>query len=259
MKFYYLVFLICATIYPFAGMKSNVLYMNEEQQSHKLKSCFGNKCLKKKNMRDKVPSDIKLIYLEDFCSDFSNWKVEFHYPDSSAIKVVDCKLDVNSKGGATVWFKPKLSGNIMIMYNVVVLDEGGPYDRVSDMNAFWMATDPANDNEIVRDGNFSSYDDLKLYYAGVGGHNNTFTRFRKYKGNGQKPVLKEYTDKAYLLTGNTVYQIKIIVQNGLIRYFLNEQLFWELYDDSPYSEGFFGFRTFRSHQQFSNFKVFMLL
>jgi len=198
----------------------------------------------------------KIIYNEKFNSDFSNWKVEFEKPDSSSIQIVDGKLDVSASRGATVWFKPKLKGNIMIIYDVTVVDKCGKNDRVSDMNAFWMASDPANTNEIIRDGKFSSYDNLNLYYAGVGGHNNKFTRFRKYNSDGNKPVLQEYTDAAHLLKGNTEYQVKIIVHNGLIRYFIDDELYWELKDEKPYTEGFFGFRTTMSHQQFDNFMVF---
>ena len=198
----------------------------------------------------------KIIYTEKFNSDLSNWKVEFEKLDSSLIQLIDGKLDVSAARGASVWFKPKLKGNIMIIYDVTVLDKGGKNDRVSDMNAFWMATDPANEKEIIRDGKFSSYDNLNLYYAGVGGHNNKFTRFRKYSSDGNKPVLQEYSDAAHLLKGNTEYQVKIIVHNGLIRYFIDDELYWELKDETPLSEGFFGFRTTMSHQQFDNFMVF---
>lgn len=198
----------------------------------------------------------KIIYNEKFNSDFSNWKVEFEKPDSSSIQIVEGKLDISTCRGATVWFKPKLKGNIMIIYDVIVVEKGGKNDRVSDMNAFWMASDPANTNEIIRDGKFSTYDNLNLYYAGVGGHNNKFTRFRKYSSDGDKPVLQEYSDAAHLLKGNTEYQVKIIVHNGLIRYFIDDELFWELKDEKAFTEGFFGFRTTMSHQQFDNFVVF---
>lgn len=199
----------------------------------------------------------KIIYTENFKNNFSNWKVEFEVPEKSEMKIVDGKLDVSSSKGATVWFKNRLSGNIMIIYDVTVVDAGGLNDRVSDMNTFWMATDPVQPKKIIeRDGKFSSYDNLSLYYAGVGGHNNKFTRFRKYHSDGNKPVLQEYSDAAHLLTGNKEYQVKIIVQNGLIRYFIDDELYWELKDESPYTEGYFGFRTTISHQQFDNFMVF---
>jgi hypothetical protein len=199
----------------------------------------------------------KLIYFDNFDKDWSNWNIEFEKPETSSLKIIDGKLDVSTSIGATIWFKTQLSGNIMITYDVKVVDEGGAFDRVSDLNAFWMATDPSS-NSIQRDGKFASYDNLNLYYAGVGGHYNTFTRFRKYKGIDDKSILKEYSDKEHLLVGNTLYAVKIIVNNGHIHYFLNGELYWDFQDDKPYKEGFFGFRTSKSHQQFDNFKIFKI-
>jgi len=198
----------------------------------------------------------KLLYSDNFNKDLSNWKTEFEVPESSSIKLIDSKLDLVSSKGATVWFKTKLSGNLMITYDETLIDAGGANDRVSDMNVFWMATDPAKPGEMInRDGKFSSYDNLNLYYAGVGGHYNKFTRFRKYNSDGNKPVLKEYSDAAHLLVDNKKYSIKIIINNGLIQYYLNNELYWELKDETPYTEGYFGFRTTISHQQYENFKV----
>ena len=201
----------------------------------------------------------KLMYSDNFQNGTSNWMAEFEKPETSTLKIIDGKLDVSSSVGATVWFKTKLSGNIMITYDETLIDAGGINDRVSDMNVFWMATDPAKPNGMIkRDGKFSSYDNLNLYYAGVGGHYNKFTRFRKYNSDGNKPVLKEYSDAAHLLVGNKKYSIIIIVYNGLIQYYLNNELYWELKDETPYTEGYFGFRTTISHQQFENFKVFRI-
>jgi len=198
----------------------------------------------------------KVIYTDNFNTDLSNWNVEFEKPETSSLKIIDGKLDISTSIGATIWFKTKLSGNIVITYDVTVIDEGGAYDRVSDLNAFWMATDSLSPNSMKRDGKFGSYDNLNLYYAGVGGHYNTFTRFRKYNGIEDKSILKEYSDKEHLLIGNTSYLVKIIVNNGRIQYFLNGELYWDFQDEKPYKEGFFGFRTSKSHQQFDNFKIF---
>ena len=205
------------------------------------------------------PKTNKLLYSDNFKNGTNNWIAEFEKPETSSLKIVEGNLDVSSSAGATVWFKTKLSGNIMITYDETVIDAGGINDRVSDMNVFWLATDPANPTGMIkRDGKFSSYDNLNLYYAGVGGHYNKFTRFRKYNSNGDKPVLKEYSDAAHLLVGNKKYSIKIIVNNGLIQYYLNDELFWEMKDETPYKEGYFGFRTTISHQQFENFNVYQL-
>jgi len=226
--------------------------------------CSGSLfCQTDKNVPVKMPyvcsiKNEKLIYSETFSKDFSNWRAEFELPDSSNISLKDGKQDVLAARGATIWFKPKLSGNIMILYDVYIPYSGAKFERVSDMNVFWMASDPSTSGEVVRDGKFLSYDNLNLYYAGIGGHNNKFTRFRKYQSNGQKPVLQEYSDKQHLLAGNTEYQVKIVVHNGLVRYFLNDKLFWELIDEAPYTTGYVGFRTTNSHQQYDNFRVYSI-
>lgn len=200
----------------------------------------------------------KIIFSDDFKKDKSLWVSEFEIPATSSMKISDRKLDVIATGGGTVWYKNKLQGNIMITYNATVVDAGGKNDRVSDMNAFWMATNPSSENIFNQSGKFESYDNLQLYYAGIGGHNNETTRFRKYTGKGQKEILKEYTDKSHLLEGNKKYAIKIMVNNGLVQYFVNDILFWEYKDASPYKEGYFGFRTYISHQIYEDFKVYQL-
>ena len=212
----------------------------------------------RKGATTKPAHKAKLMFSEDFSKSHDNWVVEFEEPATSTLRIWEEKLDVSTSAGATIWFKEKLSGNIMITYNVCVSDSGGQNDRVSDMNAFWMATNPTGEVLLRQDGKFASYDRLNLYYAGVGGHDNTRTRFRKYKSNKEKPVLKEYTDKAHLLEGNRDYCVKIIVNKGIVQYFLDDVLYWELTDESPYTEGYFGFRTTRSHQLFDNFKVFRI-
>lgn len=208
----------------------------------------------------KKPEQKTLLYSEDFNDHHCNWRSEFEIPDQSSMRLVDGKLDVIAAKGATIWYKNLLKGNISIEYEIWVVDSGGTYDRISDMNAFWMASDPASpDSLLYRDGKFSSYDNLQLYYAGVGGHANTFTRFRKYHGNGTKPVMKVYTDDNHLLTGNTFYQVRITIINGIVCYFLNNRLYWKYEDKHPYTQGYFGFRTTMSHQKIDNFRVYQII
>lgn len=201
---------------------------------------------------------LEVIFTDDFKNDNELWISEFEQPATSSMKISKGKLDVNATAGGTVWYKNKLQGNIMITYNATVIDAGGKNDRVSDMNTFWMATNPSSENINNQTGKFESYDNLHLYYAGIGGHDNETTRFRKYTGKGQKSILKEYTDKEHLLVGNQKYAIKIIVNIGLVQYFVNDKLFWEYKDASPYTEGYFGFRTYISHQIYEDFKVYHL-
>ncbi|MCX6136625.1 MAG: DUF6250 domain-containing protein [Ignavibacteriales bacterium] len=200
----------------------------------------------------------QLLFSDDFQQKNNNWVAECEEPSTSAVLVRDGKLDISVSAGATVWFTKKLSGNIMITYDAVVKDEGGIYDRVSDLNAFWMATDAKKDSLRVRFGKFSAYDNLNLYYAGIGGHDNTTTRFRKYSSSGENPVLKEYLDKEHLLKGNMHYSVMIVVCDGRTQFFLNGELFFDYADTQLYREGYFGFRTTKSHQLMDNFKVYQL-
>jgi len=201
---------------------------------------------------------VKVIFADDFKKDKGLWVSEFEQAATSSMKISQGKLDVSATAGGTVWYKNKLQGNIMITYNATVIDAGGKNDRVSDMNTFWMASNPSSEKINNQSGKFESYDNLHLYYAGIGGHDNETTRFRKYTGHGQKAILKEYTDKEHLLVGNQKYAIKIIVNNGLVQYYVNDNLFWEYKDASPYEDGYFGFRTYISHQIYEDFKVYQL-
>ena len=69
------------------------------------------------------------------------------------------------------------------------MDEGNEGDRLSDMNVFWMASDPeAKDiwaRADWRSGIFLRCYTLQMYYLGYGGNSNTTTRFRRYTGDGR--------------------------------------------------------------------------
>ena len=197
-----------------------------------------------------------LLYEETFESEsLDNWKSELQKPDASVVEVEDGKLNIDVGGGATIWFKTKLKGDILIEYDVTVIKKGGPNDRVSDLNQFWMATDPANANLFTRGGKFTEYDNLRLYYVGMGGNNNSTTRFRRYPGGGERPLLAEYTDPEFLLQPNTDYHIEIICFKGLTQFIVNGEVYFNFRDPDPLVEGNFGFRTVRNHETIDNFKV----
>jgi rhamnogalacturonan endolyase len=198
----------------------------------------------------------EMLFSDNFENNFDNWFSELEIPEKSKVSILNHQLDLEAKRGATLWFKEKLSGNYMITYDEWIVDQGGENDRVSDMNVFWMATDPEG-GFFHKDGKFPSYDLLHLYYAGIGGNENKTTRFRKYTGVlGDKAVIKEYTDSSHLIKGNKLYQIKIVVKDGRSQLYVNNELYFDYTDSNSYTEGYFGFRTTRSHQRFDNFKVY---
>ncbi|ANW95420.1 hypothetical protein AXE80_03610 [Wenyingzhuangia fucanilytica] len=204
-----------------------------------------------------------LIFEENFDNNLDQWQVE--QMPKGTVEVNKSKLEIDDVSGCTVWLKEKFSGSIMIEYDVFMIQDGGPNDRVSDLNCFWMATDPEHPNNLFansekRGGKFSNYDSLQLYYMGVGGNDNGTTRFRRYVGNGERPLLPEHDlrDAKYMLEPNKTYHIKIIAHNSIIQYFRGHQLLAELNDANPYTSGYFGFRTVKNHMTVDNFKVYKL-
>ena len=218
---------------------------------------------KKEIINDTLQAKASLIFEENFKNGLDNWKVE-QIP-GGIVTNTDEKLEITDVAGCTIWYKKQLEGPIMIQYDAYVIDQGGPQDRVSDLNCFWMAKDPENPENLFansksRGGKFSNYDGLRLYYMGVGGHDNTKTRFRRYVGNGDRPLLPEHdlSESKYLISANKVIKIKIIAYNGIIQYFRDGECFMDFYDPNPYTSGYFGFRTVNNHMTIDNFQVFKL-
>lgn len=197
-----------------------------------------------------------LLYADDF-RDMHQWVAEVAEKARSHVEAKDGKLTIDAAGGATVWFKPKLSGNILISYRRKVVMAGGRNDRLSDFNHFWMASDPANASLFTRGGVFSEYDGLNLYYVGMGGNTNTTTRFRKYSG-GERTLLGELNDAAHLLLPNREYKVQIAVYQGCTRMLVDGQVYFTYRDPAPLSEGHFGFRTTQSRHEIDQFEVHQL-
>jgi rhamnogalacturonan endolyase len=200
----------------------------------------------------------KLLVREDFDGNLSGWVPETPPEPRSRIGIVRGKLVIDVAKGATVWLKKPLSGNILITYTQEVVMDHGPNDRLSDLNQFWMATDPRRSNLFTRTGVFSQYDSLRMYYVGFGGNHNTTTRFRKYHGNGQRQILKEYTDAAHLLKPNHPYRIAITVFRGRTEFFVDGEKWFSYQDPHPLLRGYFGFRTTEARQRIDAFRVYRL-
>lgn len=87
-----------------------------------------------------------LIFEENFDNNLDQWQVE--QMPKGTVEVNKSKLEIDDVSGCTVWLKEKFSGSIMIEYDVFMIQDGGPNDRVSDLNCFWMATDPEHPNNL---------------------------------------------------------------------------------------------------------------
>lgn len=205
--------------------------------------------------------DKRLIYKDDFEQNLDKWKIE--QMPGGTVQIRDGVLEIDDAAGCTVWFKHKLASPVSIEYDVQVVGEGGANDRVSDLNCFWMAQDPENPDDIFagsekRGGSFANYNSLKLYYVGYAANDNTTTRFRRYSGDGNKPLLPEHDLDIYRMTGGQKLRIKIVSSGEVNQYWVDGQKIFDYKDQEPYTQGYFGFRTVKNRLRIDNFRVYKI-
>jgi hypothetical protein len=198
----------------------------------------------------------------------SFWVTEAEQPPRISFLPKDSCLDIVAPKGLTLWYKQPFEGDVTFRYEVCAVAAGDSLDRCSDLNCFWMATDPQRPDNIFaradfRGGVFAKTYSMSLYYMGFGGNSNTTTRFRKYDGNYENfsvfrkrpPILKEYTDSAHLIKPNHWYSVEIIARKGVVEYWLDDRQLVNLKDVNPLTRGWFGFRTTQNHLRIRNFSV----
>jgi hypothetical protein len=179
-----------------------------------------------------------------------NWRVE---AESPAARVTAAKgvIDIDTPKGLSLWYLPRLSAPVAIEFEVMAVSEGGPNDQVSDVNAFWMASDAGESVlEHRRSGAFADYDALSTYYVGIGGNRNTTTRFRRYVGRaGDRPLLPghDLRDAADLLVPNRWVRVRLIADGHRIAVERDGRTLFSLDDPEPYTRGHFALRTTQSH------------
>jgi hypothetical protein len=218
-------------------------------------------------LQDRKPSESyrlgPLLHRDDFSGpELPNWQAETE--QGGAVSARNGKLTIEVPAGATVWFRPRLSGPLAIEYDATLIQRGGPYDRVSDLNGFWMAQDPARPDRLLetrRSGAFADYDTLRTYYVGVGGNGNTTTRFRRYIGvRGNRPLRLEHDLRApeFLLRPNVRQRIRLVACGPTVQFWRDGRCLFDWKDSEPYTNGWFGLRTVASHIEVERFRVYQL-
>jgi len=205
----------------------------------------------------------RLIHKDDFRQGLGQWLVEAERP--GLVSASGGVLDIDVPAGVTLWFRPELTGPVAIEYEVTAVSEGGPNDEVSDINAFWMASDPRAPSSNVldhpRSGAFADYDRLRTYYAGIGGNRNTTSRFRRYVGrDAERPLLPEHDLSAAeaMIVPNLPYRIRLVADGSRIELLRDGEPMFRLTDPDPYTQGHFGLRTTKSHLRVRDFQVWAL-
>lgn len=178
-------------------------------------------------------------------SESADYRVAFHGDT--------CEL--TAPQGLTLWRKERMQQGQYVEYDVMVTD-----DRLSDMNLFWMASDPQARDVFARmaerRGVFKNCYALQMYYLGYGGNYNTTTRFRRYEGGGVvPPVWHEYTDSAHLLRSGHWYHWRVeTTAEGRTRITVDGECLVDYLDPSPIQSGWFGFRTTLSRVFITHFR-----
>ncbi|WP_426041018.1 DUF6250 domain-containing protein [Brevundimonas sp. TWP2-3-4b1] len=177
-----------------------------------------------------------LLHSDDFRAGLSQWAVELER--GGRVEAEDGTLDIDVPAGATIWFRTELRGPVMIEYQAELVDRGGPHDRVSDLNAFWMASDPhrPDGRPYARSGALVDYDTLLTYYVGQGGNGNTTTRMRRYLGEaGNRFLLPEHdrSDLASLLQPSQIQTLRFIAAGSIVQYWRDGILIFEMDDTLP--------------------------
>lgn len=188
------------------------------------------------------------------------WRVETEQP--ARVSFAGGVVDIDTPAGLSLWYARPLEGPVAIEFEAMAVSEGGLNDEVSDLNAFWMATDPAVADGSVfakrRSGAFAQYDDLQTYYVGVGGNRNTTTRFRRYIGRpGERPLLPEHDLKgaANMLVPNRWTRIRLIADGRRVAVERDGQRIFALDDAEPYTRGWFALRTTKSHLRVRGLRI----
>ena len=207
-----------------------------------------------------APAAGPLLHSDDFTRGLAQWTAELEKPGK--ILARDGVLEIDAPGGCTLWFRPELSGPVLIRYEATPIQAGGPNDRVSDMNAFWMATDARSPLDLFatkRSGAFADYNQLRAYYVGQGGNTDTTTRFRRYIGDPQlRPLLPEHDlqSRDTLLQPNVRRRVELVADGSRIQYYCDGRLLFDFRDPQPYTRGRFAFRTVDSHFEIRRFRVY---
>ncbi|PSW60558.1 Tat pathway signal sequence domain protein [Photobacterium kishitanii] len=203
-----------------------------------------------------------LIYSDSFDNQLSQWVIE--KIDTSVVDIKQGEMDINDDGGTTVWFKHSIAAPSVIEFEGKVVVAGGKNDRGTDLNFFWMAQEPGSTDFFAkskwRGGDMRKYDPMQLYYIGYGANDNSTTRFRRYPGDGTRPLLPQYDviDQVFMNVPNTHTKIQIVSLNEGTYVYANGKKLYFIDGEKEFNKGYFGFRTWKSHVAIDNFKVYSL-
>jgi Domain of unknown function (DUF6250) len=187
----------------------------------------------------------------------AQWHIEAE--QGARIDIRGGVLDIDVPGGTTLWLKRELHAPVAIEYEVMAVSEGGANDRVSDVNAFWMATNKDGSSPLGhRNGTFEQYNNLLTYYVGIGGNSNSTTRMRRYIGERDERPLRPEHDLSgadTLLTANRWQKVRLVADGQGAEVWQDGKRLFRIDDAQPYTHGWFAIRTVKSHLRIRNLTI----
>ena len=96
---------------------------------------------------------------------------------------------------------------------------------------------------------------LPLYWMDFGGTNNVTTRLRRSPG---RRLLRQFVDRARLLQRDTSYDITLVQNHNWVEYWVNDRPWIQLYDPSPLTEGYIGFRAYCADLKIEGLQVWQI-
>jgi hypothetical protein len=221
------------------------------------------------------PRQLQRVAADDFSAGLARWRLEAEDP-RAVVTARGGVLDIATPAGLSLWWREPLAGDYAIRFTALALpapDSAGPHaGRLSDLNMFWNAEEPAGGPPTPRPGAFASYDGLATYYVGFGANANTTTRLRLYDGQTRR-ILAGFADTplreageqpmtpATRLTAGQARHIEIVSRRPTpadpvhLRWQVDGQLLFTRADTEPRLQGAFALRTTASRLQVRDFEI----
>jgi hypothetical protein len=166
------------------------------------------------------------------------------------------QIDIDSAKGITLWYSRALHGPTMISFDAMAVRDGGANDQVSDLNAFWMASerDGSSPSATVRGGSRIMTRCPCIMWDWR--QRNTTTRQRRYVGQvGVRPLLPQHDRADSLLVPNVWTHITLIADGAHIAVPRDGQSLFTMDDAAPYTHGWFALRTTWSHLRIRHLSI----
>lgn len=221
------------------------------------------------------PRQLQRVAADDFTAGLSRWRLEAEDP-RAVVTATAGVLDIATPAGLSLWWREPLAGDYAIRFTALALPapaSAGPHaGRLSDLNMFWNAEEPAGGPPAPRSGAFARYDGLATYYVGFGANANSTTRLRLYDGRERRilagfaePPLREPGEQpmtpATQLAAGQARRIEIVSRHPTaadpvhLRWQVDGQALFTRADAAPRLQGAFALRTTASRLQVRDFEI----